>query len=270
MSQSPQRTALSADKRRLLAQLLKEQGLSRPDAADLIARRPQGVRLPLSFAQQRLWFLTQLAGASEAYHMPQALELTGELDRTALGRALDALVARHEALRTRFGTDGGEGYCLIEPGPRSAARSGRGPDRPGRRARCSRTRPAAPFDLGAGPLVRGRLLVLAPDRHVLLLTLHHIVSDGWSMGSWSPELGALYAAFRDGRTIRCRRWPSSTPTTPPGSGEWLAATAASGERVLAERAGRRAGAAGTAHRPAPAAGAGLPRRRTPAGGSTPS
>ncbi|HEX4726248.1 MAG TPA: amino acid adenylation domain-containing protein, partial [Jatrophihabitans sp.] len=156
-------------------------------------------RLPLSFAQQRLWFLTQLAGASEAYHMPQALELTGELDRAALGRALDALVARHEALRTRFGSDGGEGYCLIDPPEVGfALRVEDLTDRPETVPQVQQYEAGEPFDLSTGPLARGRLLVLARDKHVLLLTLHHIISDGWSMGLFTAELGALYATFHNG------------------------------------------------------------------------
>ena len=228
-------------------------------------------RLPLSFAQQRLWFLAQLAGASEAYHMPQALELTGELDRAALSRALDALVARHEALRTRFGSDGGEGYCLIDPPEVGfALRVQDLTDRPGALAQVQRDEAAQPFDLSTGPLARGRLLVLAPDRHVLLLTLHHIVSDGWSMGVLTAELGALYATFHDGTDD-----PLPPLDDPVRRLRGLAARRVGGRpagragRVLAADAGRRAGVAGAAHRPAPAAGAGPPRRGAPARASTP-
>ncbi|HET6209320.1 MAG TPA: amino acid adenylation domain-containing protein, partial [Jatrophihabitans sp.] len=156
-------------------------------------------RLPLSFAQQRLWFLTQLDGVSEAYHMPQALELIGRLDRTALTRALDALVARHESLRTRFGAEDGQGYCLLDPPEVGfALRVEDLTGRPEALAQLQQDEAGAPFDLGTGPLARGRLLVLAPERHVLLVTLHHIVSDGWSMGVFTAELGALYAAFQNG------------------------------------------------------------------------
>ncbi|MFJ4920290.1 amino acid adenylation domain-containing protein [Streptomyces sp. NPDC088725] len=158
--------------------------------------------LALSFSQQRLWFLAQMRGASEAYHMPQALRLNGPLNREALRRALDALVARHEVLRTRLITVAGEAFQRIE-----AADTGFTlrvddltglPDPEDRLASLQQAEATAPFDLSEGPLARGRLVVLAADRHVLLLTLHHIVSDGWSMGILTRELGSLYAAFERG------------------------------------------------------------------------
>jgi amino acid adenylation domain-containing protein len=146
-----------------------------------------------SFAQQRLWFLAQLGGgAAEAYHMPLALRLDGPLDRAAVARALDALVARHEALRTRFTAVAGEPVAHVDPPDigfalRVEDLGGRDPEV------VRREEAAAPFDLERGPVARGRLVVLAPDRHLLLVTVHHIVSDGWSMGVFARELGALYA-----------------------------------------------------------------------------
>ncbi|MFI6684900.1 amino acid adenylation domain-containing protein [Streptomyces sp. NPDC050485] len=153
-----------------------------------------------SFAQQRLWFLAQLAGASEAYHMPLALHLQGPLNSVVLSRSLDALVARHEVLRTRLVAVAGEAFQRIDPpGTGFALRfhdlSGL-PDGASQLTALQREEATEPFDLARGPLVRGRLVALAPDRHVLLLTMHHIVSDGWSMGVLTKELGALYAAFQ--------------------------------------------------------------------------
>ncbi|MDX3854761.1 amino acid adenylation domain-containing protein [Streptomyces sp. AK02-01A] len=158
--------------------------------------------LALSFAQQRLWFLAQMQGASEAYHMPLALRLRGPLDREALTRALDALVARHEVLRTRLVTMEGEAFQRIDPADVGFAcriddLTGR-PDAEARLAALRQEEATAPFDLARGPLARGRLAVLAADHHVLMLTMHHIVSDGWSMGVLTRELGALYAAFHRG------------------------------------------------------------------------
>ncbi|HEX4726954.1 MAG TPA: amino acid adenylation domain-containing protein, partial [Jatrophihabitans sp.] len=151
-----------------------------------------------SFAQQRLWFLAQLEGAGEAYHMPQAWQLDGPLDRVALGRALDALMARHEALRTRFvGTS--SATQLIDPPEMGFPLQVEDlTDQPEALARIQQDEASVPFDLSAGPLARGRLVVLAPQRHVLLLTLHHIVSDGWSVGVLIRELAALYGAFLAG------------------------------------------------------------------------
>ncbi|MFB0619622.1 amino acid adenylation domain-containing protein [Streptomyces sp. AGS-58] len=156
-----------------------------------------------SFSQQRLWFLTQMRGAGEAYHIPLAFELRGPLDRGALTRALDALADRHEALRTRLVAVAGEVLQQVDPpGQGFTLRvhdlTGR-PDAEAGLAALRQREATAPFDLARGPLFRGRLVVLAADRHVLLVTAHHIVSDGWSTGVFTRELGALYAAFREGR-----------------------------------------------------------------------
>jgi amino acid adenylation domain-containing protein len=176
-----------------------------------IERVDRGGRLPLSFAQQRLWFLEQMGGLGSAYHASQRLRLRGALDRAALARALDGLVARHEALRTTFtAVDGAPeqriapaeaGFHLVEQDL-----EGR-PDADAELQRVIAEEARAPFDLRQGPLIRGRLVRLAPDDHVLLLTMHHIVSDGWSMGVLYDELSALYAAHREGRDARLAALP---------------------------------------------------------------
>ncbi|MDB4948949.1 MAG: sypC, partial [Gemmatimonadetes bacterium] len=159
-------------------------------------------RLPLSFAQQRLWFLEQLGALGTAYHMPMRLRLRGELDGEALRRALDGIVARHEALRTTFAEVDGVpeqriapadvGFHLVEHdlGGRADADAELGS--------IMVEEAAAPFRLERGPLIRGRLVRMAEADHVLLVTMHHVVSDGWSLGVLTRELGALYAAFRRG------------------------------------------------------------------------
>jgi amino acid adenylation domain-containing protein len=160
--------------------------------------------LPLSLAQQRLWFLDQLdKAASTAYHMPAALRLTGQLDRSALQATLDRLVERHESLRTRFVAIDGVPYQHVD-GAREFALSHE--DLSGMPADATEAAIAAlaveeagaPFDLSTGPVIRGRLLTIARDEHVLLLTQHHIVSDGWSLGVLVKEVAALYTAFRRG------------------------------------------------------------------------
>ncbi|MGY2196583.1 amino acid adenylation domain-containing protein [Pseudomonas gingeri] len=159
-----------------------------------------GVPPAASFAQRRLWFLAQLAGGGDAYHIPLGLQLRGPLDRTALKRALDRLVARHESLRTTFAAHDDEVVQVI-------AEAGQGfdwqvhelaghPETGARVAALAREEADAPFDLKQGPLFRGRLLVVGEQEHVLLLTLHHIICDGWSMAVLTRELGALYDAFR--------------------------------------------------------------------------
>jgi amino acid adenylation domain-containing protein len=166
-----------------------------------IERVDRGERLPLSFAQARLWFLEQLDDLGGTYHIPTQMRLQGELDRGALRRALDAILARHEALRTTFVEVEGE------PVQRIAAESrfhllehdlGGHPDAAAEMRRLAAEEAGAPFDLERGPLIRGRLVRLATDDHVLLMTMHHIVSDGWSMGVLTRELGTLYDAFRRG------------------------------------------------------------------------
>ncbi|HEX6913304.1 MAG TPA: amino acid adenylation domain-containing protein, partial [Longimicrobium sp.] len=177
------------------------QALGAAGRAELPAIEPadRAAPLPLSFAQQRLWFLEQLGGLGSTYHVRQCLRLRGALDRDALVRALDRMVARHEALRTTFALVNGEPEQRIAPettrfhlvehdlaGQADALE------------RVTDEEATASFDLEHGPLFRGRLVRLADDDHVLLLTMHHIVSDGWSMGVLMDELGALYGAFRAG------------------------------------------------------------------------
>ena len=160
--------------------------------------------LPLSFAQERLWFLDRLEPESAAYNIPAALRLAGALDEAALERALGEIVRRHEALRTVFAEVDGAPVQVIAPfggfalpvedlsGLGEAEREAAVRRRAGEEAR-------RPFDLAAGPLFRAALLRLGAEEHVLLLSMHHIVSDGWSMGVLFRELSALYAAYRDGR-----------------------------------------------------------------------
>jgi amino acid adenylation domain-containing protein len=164
----------------------------------------RGESTPLSFAQQRYWSVDRDGAAGGAYNMPFVFELRGALDAAALERALNALVARHEALRTTFHLRGAEPVQAVAaerfiplevddlaplPGPERAAEAGR----------LEREHARAPFDLAAGPPVRWRLLRLAPDHHVLLLNLHHVVCDGWSLGVLNHELAELYAAGVQGR-----------------------------------------------------------------------
>jgi natural product biosynthesis luciferase-like monooxygenase protein/amino acid adenylation domain-containing protein/FkbM family methyltransferase len=159
--------------------------------------------LPLSFAQQRLWFIQQLDPASTAYNMVGLTRLEGELDVGALRSALDALVERHEVLRTVFSlVDGNPVQRVLPAAPVALETDDLGEVDPSawdaeteRRARAEQARP---FDLAAGPLLRVRLLRLAPDRHVLLLVMHHVISDGWSRGVMVREISALYTAFATG------------------------------------------------------------------------
>jgi len=161
-------------------------------------------RRALSFAQQRLWFLAQMGEeVSAAYHIPAGLRLSGVLDHDALRCALDRIVMRHEALRTSFtvidGTpvqhiapEAGSHFYLREHNLQGQADLTRG------RERLIAEEATTPFDLEHGPLIRGRLIREGEQEHVLLITMHHIVSDAWSKGVWARELSALYEAYRCG------------------------------------------------------------------------
>ncbi|MGW7773816.1 amino acid adenylation domain-containing protein [Pseudomonas machongensis] len=163
--------------------------------------------LPLSFAQQRLWFLAQMNGASQAYNIPLALELCGELDADALTQALVALVERHEALRSEFFEVDGEPRVRLST-QRLVVQREQVPGADEQRLRALvREEAARPFALGEALPLRARLLQVAPQHHVLLLTLHHIVADGWSMGVLTRELSALYQALREGREARLAPLP---------------------------------------------------------------
>ena len=174
------------------------QSLGNAARADLPELRPmeRPDRLPLSFAQQRLWFLAQMPGVSQAYHIPIGLRLRGELDLPALRRALDCILERHEALRTTFVVVDGEPAQRIASPEESRFLLPEYDLRRRRDAAAELDRlmgggSRAPFDLEAGPLIRGRLIRLAEDEYALLITMHHIVSDGWSMGVLLQELSAL-------------------------------------------------------------------------------
>ena len=183
------------------------------DLAELAAAAPRtGFRpptpvagdgpFPVSFAQHRLWFLDRLAPGRALYNVPLLLAIDGPLDAAALRAALDALVHRHAALRTRIATLDGEPRQVIDPPtgvdvPLTDLRSLPGPERERAAADAVRRAAAQPFDLAAGPLLRAGLIRLADERHLLSLTMHHAVSDGWSVGVLLRDLGALYA----GRTL---------------------------------------------------------------------
>ncbi|AIZ33096.1 non-ribosomal peptide synthetase [Pseudomonas parafulva] len=156
--------------------------------------------LPLSFAQQRLWFLAQMNGASQAYNIALALELRGDLDSTALAQALALIVQRHETLRSQFFAVEGEPWVRVSEQRLVVQRETLAADADEQSLRQRiRDEAAQPFDLAQDLPLRARVLQVEPTRHVLLLTVHHIVADGWSMGVLTRELSALYSALREGR-----------------------------------------------------------------------
>ncbi|MBH3510366.1 amino acid adenylation domain-containing protein, partial [Pseudomonas aeruginosa] len=160
---------------------------------------PRVAELPLSHAQQRMWFLWKLEPESAAYHLPSVLHVRGVLDQAALQQAFDWLVLRHETLRTRFEeVDGQARQTILANMPLRIVLE----DCAGASEATLRQRVAEeirqPFDLARGPLLRVRLLALAGQEHVLVITQHHIVSDGWSMQVMVDELLQAYAAARRG------------------------------------------------------------------------
>ncbi|HWS55882.1 MAG TPA: condensation domain-containing protein, partial [Pyrinomonadaceae bacterium] len=187
---------------RAVEALLRDAGAEEP--LPPVEPVPHDGPLPLSFAQQRLWFIDQLEGGSAFYNSPAAVRLRGPLDAAALARALSEVARRHGVLRTRFGSEGGEPYQLIEAaapvelgvtdlsGMEEAAREAEA-------ARLAAEEARRPFDLSRGPLLRASLLRLSEGEHVLLLTMHHIASDAWSLGVLVREAGALYEAFSSGK-----------------------------------------------------------------------
>ncbi|HVG44171.1 MAG TPA: condensation domain-containing protein, partial [Longimicrobium sp.] len=169
-----------------------------------IVPRPHRESAPLSFAQERLWFLDRLDPGSATYNTEWSLRLQGALDIGALERSLGEIVRRHEALRTIFAEVDGSPVQVIVPfgGFTLPVEDFSGLDEADREREVRRraTEDAArPFDLAAGPLFRAALLRLGEEDHVLLVGMHHIVSDGWSIGVLSREFSALYAAYREGR-----------------------------------------------------------------------
>jgi amino acid adenylation domain-containing protein len=189
--------------------------------------RPTETRLaPLSFAQQRLWFLDQYEPESVLYNIPAALRLTGPLDVAALERSVRELVRRHETLRTTFAVFNGRPFQVIhEPTEwRLHVRDLRRLPPETREAEVARLADAeaqTPFNLARGPLSRVGLLRLAEDEHVLLLTMHHIISDGWSLQILVGELGALYDAYRAGRESPLAELPMQYAEFARWQRDWL-------------------------------------------------
>ncbi|TVT53851.1 amino acid adenylation domain-containing protein [Amycolatopsis rhizosphaerae] len=188
-------------KERLLARLLAKKGIRAP-APDVIPARGTTDDPPLSFAQQRLWFLDRMEPGQSTYNVPTAARLGGPLWIDALRRGVRALAERHESLRTTFAAEDGQPRQVIAAAPDVPVPvidlSGLA-DAAATAHRLAEQEARQPFDLERGPLLRITVLRLAPEDHVLLLNVHHIVSDGWSSGILLRELGECYVAAREGR-----------------------------------------------------------------------
>ena len=168
--------------------------------------------LPLSSAQQRLWFLDQLEPDSSAYNLPRAYRLTGQLNLVALEKSLGEIIQRHEALRTTFSSVNGQPIQVITEDinfslPLVDLRNLPETEREAQAQRLVIQEREQPFDLATGSLWRTQLLHLDQQEYLLLVTMHHSVSDGWSIGVFEQELAALYEAF-------CTEKPSPLPELP--------------------------------------------------------
>jgi len=173
-------------------------------APPLVRVSREGLRLPLSFAQQRLWFIDQLEPGKATYNIPGAVLVEGALKIETLEQVINEIVRRHEILRTRFeAEDGAPTQVIVEWEPRRLEvedLTGASPEeREGEVRRMAREEGAKGFDLRSGSLLRVKVLKLEQERHVLLYTMHHIVSDGWSMGVLLQEVVALYQAMSQGQ-----------------------------------------------------------------------
>ena len=221
--------ALSPAKRAMLEALLQRGSAdipATPARPEAIPRRADPSLAPLSFAQQRIWFMEQLLPDTAMYHMGRRIRVEGRLDPVAFERALQEIIARHESLRTAFPSVNGEPSQLVSPGADfrlelSDLTSLSSGDREAEAQRLTAQEIGQRFDLAHGPLVRGRLIRFAPDDHLLVLVLHHIISDGWSMGVLFQELGTLYAGFAAGSPADLPPLPIQYADYAAWQREWL-------------------------------------------------
>lgn len=225
MDISERRSRLSPAKRALLEKRL--QGTLTPGArSQAIPRHPEQDVIPLSFAQERLWFLDQWEPVSPAYNRPLALRLTGSLDVIALEQALSEIMRRHEVLRATFSTVEGRPVQAITPSQPLTLPvvdlSEQSPTRREAEARRLATEEAQrPFDLAQGPLLRAILLRLGGEEHVLLLVIHHIAFDGWSARVLIKELAVLYKTFVAGDSSPLPKLPIQYADFAHWQRQWL-------------------------------------------------
>jgi amino acid adenylation domain-containing protein len=194
---------LADRKARLFELLLKEEQRKRLLLSTVIRRPGKDARADLSYAQEGIWYLEQLGNVGTAYHMPDGVRLTGALDENAFERSLRTIVARHEALRTRFVMsegkvlqviDGAEDFRLDRIDLSHLPNEIRDVEA----RRLAQSEAQRPFDLVNGPLFRAKLVHLADEDNVVLVCMHHLVSDGWSIGIIIKEMAALYDAYSRG------------------------------------------------------------------------
>ena len=221
-----QLAALSPAKRSLVElRLIKKRPAG--TAKRVIPRRAEAEPAPLSYNQQGLWVLNQLLPGSSLYHTPMAVRLTGVLDLEALRLALNSIVARHDALRTTFTTLDGTASQFVTPEvtlelPLVDLSGKAQADSDAEALRLIQHEVRRPFDLSQGPLIRSLLVRLDDEEHILLVTMHHIVTDGWSVGIFQRELSALYQAAITGEDPNLPELPIQYPDYSSWQRRWFA------------------------------------------------
>ncbi|MDZ7401244.1 MAG: amino acid adenylation domain-containing protein [candidate division KSB1 bacterium] len=204
---------------------LAQQGLSAPPMTSV----PRDQDLPLSFAQLRLWFLDQLAPGQALYTIPTALRLRGKLNIRALEQSINELIRRHEVLRTTFGSRDGQPFQVIAPTlfllPQKVDLTNLDAEQQEFQAQqLIKAEAQRPFDLARGPLLRVLLIKCSEQDHIIVLTLHHIISDGWSVAVIIQEIAALYQAFSAGQPSPLPRLPLQYADFAHWQRQWLQGT----------------------------------------------
>jgi len=198
--------SLPPEKQKQLLQRLQQQKQTK----DTIPQQPRSERnvFPLSFSQQRLWFLHQLEQNQAIYNVPGAVQIDGNLDVTLLKQCFETIISRHEILRTHFELQGEEPKQVINPPSELTIPITDLQSQPqGAIEKQIQAEASKPFDLSQAPLMRVSLLRLQPQRHILLFILHHIVSDAWSRGVMLKEFTALYNSLREKETTELPQLP---------------------------------------------------------------
>ncbi|HKP12113.1 MAG TPA: amino acid adenylation domain-containing protein, partial [Blastocatellia bacterium] len=205
-----------------------ESALHKTAGADSLPMVPvsREMDLPLSFAQQRLWFLNQFEPDNPFCNISGAIHISGPLDTDSLEHSINAIIKRHEALRTVFSTKDGRPVQVIAPSlvlhiEVTDLQKLTEPERLAEVERLAITEETTPFDLEQGPLVRARVLRLSEQEHILLLSLHHIIADGWSLGIFLHELAIYYEAFMVGRSASLPELPVQYADFAHWQREWL-------------------------------------------------
>jgi amino acid adenylation domain-containing protein len=226
MSSFAERVAgLSPKRQELLARFLEQERID-VSRINIAPRKLGPANVPLSFAQERLWFLDQLEPNRPIYNLPDSHYFKGALDLEALERSLSEIVRRHEVLRTTFQIVDGEPVQVIaspQPMALEVIDLSASPlaERETEAQRLANKEAQRPFDLSRGPLFRVRLVRLAETEHVLLLTMHHIISDGWSLGVMAREMGVLYEAYKAGQSSPLAELPIQYADFAVWQREWL-------------------------------------------------